>query len=357
MARPEVTDALAELRLLVAQGFFSKERRLGVEQEIFLLDLFGHPSAIAHDIATDDDHVEAGAFVIERATKAFPLDGRALMEIASDLLPWIADVKRRATGRRARAWMGGLVKSERPIVLTDQRLREIAANVPDLAAATRCASYQINLSTTPEAFADDYRFACAIAGPLVALHSPHGDPRLAQLAGALGAERMGFPRVWPTDLPGALEEIAAQPAISISQRRGVGLLDDLSKDLWRWVRPRIEDRSGEVSLRLEVRPLCAGPDLMSELATTAIFVGLMCATRRPSLYPWAYVTPEEATANIVSAGRDGLRATLSYGAGRESVIASELCRYLVGHAAVGLAELGVEPSEIRVYMDILAARR
>jgi hypothetical protein len=124
--------------------------------------------------------------------------------------------------------------------------------------------------------------------------------------------------------------------------------------VWRWNRPLAgREADGSPHVRLEHRPLPAGPSIVDMIANAALYLGLVheqVASGRP--LPCDF---QGARANFYVAARDGLAATLRM-EGHLQPARALLLGPLLDRAHAGLVDLGVSPAEAERYLSIIRAR-
>ncbi len=126
--------------------------------------------------------------------------------------------------------------------------------------------------------------------------------------------------------------------------------------IWRWNRPLVGfDDDGRVHLRLEHRPLPAGPTLVDAMANLAFAVGLITALSALDEPPERQLPFDLARANFYAAARDGLAAAF---AGRPPLAgpAHAVVLGLLPLAADGLAQLGVTRALADTWLALIEAR-
>jgi hypothetical protein len=138
---------------------------------------------------------------------------------------------------------------------------------------------------------------------------------------------------------------------------GVPRLDELrlhQGTVWRWNRA-IYDSGFGGHVRIEMRPLPAGPTVVDMLANAAFLLGLTLALA-PDAERWTrQLLFARAHANFYDAARLGLEAELAWpGAGR--VGAAELVARLLPEARRGLVEAGVDPAEADRLLEVVGGR-
>jgi len=127
--------------------------------------------------------------------------------------------------------------------------------------------------------------------------------------------------------------------------------------IWRWNRPLIGfDGDGTPHLRIEHRPMSAGPTIADMMANLAFYYGLAaCLIDAPSP-PEARLPFAEARDNLYAAARFGLAAEVRWFDGDAVRIGELVVDTLIDHARAGLATLGVDATLAREWLAIVEAR-
>jgi len=126
--------------------------------------------------------------------------------------------------------------------------------------------------------------------------------------------------------------------------------------VWRWNRPLVGfDPDGQMHLRVEHRPLPAGPTLTDMMANLAFSLGLIAHLAALDRPPEQALPFDLARANFYAAARDGMAASLTWLDGRAGR-AQALLLELVEPAADGLARLGVAQPLIDRWLGTVQAR-
>jgi len=253
------------------------------------------------------------------------------------------------------------------------------------------ASFQVHFQCAPEEFAELYNVAQVISGPLLAIsvNSPlvlgrrlWKESRIALFEGAVDARsdsqqaRGQVPRVrfgdgWIANSvmeifredvaryrtllsahadPDPMQEILAGRAPKLSALRLH------NGTVFRWNRACYGVANGQAHLRIEHRPLPAGPTSLDQMANAAFFFGLMAGLSREISDVRREFSFADVKRNFMSAARDGLKSQQSWCSGR-SVAAPELIlRTLLPLAERGLAALAVTRAEIDRYLAVIEAR-
>ena len=128
--------------------------------------------------------------------------------------------------------------------------------------------------------------------------------------------------------------------------------------MWRWNRA-IYDSGFGGHLRIEMRPLPAGPTVIDMLANAAFLLGLTLALA-PDAEDWSRrLLFARAHANFYDAARLGLEAELEWpggDGGSERLGAAELVPRLLPEARRGLVEAGVDEAEAERLLAVIGDR-
>ncbi|WP_419419852.1 hypothetical protein ACNVED_00675 [Legionella sp. D16C41] len=126
--------------------------------------------------------------------------------------------------------------------------------------------------------------------------------------------------------------------------------------IYRWNRPVIDfNNKGQPHLRIEHRGLSTGPTIIDMIANAAFFYGLLSyfslqSTSIEHLLPF-YL----AKNNFFEAARHGFNAQFTWFLGKK-MNACLLLKELIPKARKGLLALGINNSDIELYLDIIAER-
>lgn len=252
-------------------------------------------------------------------------------------------------------------------------------------------SIQVHLQLDPSRLVDAYNAAQAIAGPLVAVaanaplllqHRLWEESRIPAFQQGVdirdahhrrrgGWRRVHFGESWVEHsvLEIFRDQVArhrllligdpGESARAILARGEVPRLRALSLhngSLYRWNRPCYGVTDGTPHLRIEHRPLPAGPTVLDEVANTALFVGLVegLPQARPDLT--ARLAFDDVRANFTAAARYGLDATMRWTGGASVAVRTLLLDELLPTAAAGLEAVGVTADEIGRYLGVIRGR-
>ena len=126
--------------------------------------------------------------------------------------------------------------------------------------------------------------------------------------------------------------------------------------VYRWNRPCYGITEGKAHLRIENRYLPAGPTPIDEVANAALWFGLVSAMAREESDVTQRLSFEDARANFLAAGRNGLGSELTWLDGRDVSSRELLLTELLPAARSGLERGGVAPEDIERYMGVVEER-
>jgi hypothetical protein len=158
-----------------------------------------------------------------------------------------------------------------------------------------------------------------------------------------------------------LPVLSGEDPLAVVRADGVPRLDELrlhQATVWRWNRA-IYDSGYGGHLRIEMRPLPAGPTVVDMLANAAFLLGLTLALASDA-DRWTDSLPfARAHANFYDAARLGLEAELDWphpGGPPERVGAAELVTRLLSDARRGLIDAGVDADEADWLLGVIGDR-
>jgi gamma-glutamyl:cysteine ligase YbdK (ATP-grasp superfamily) len=395
-------------RMLREHLFDADPAQVGLEIELNLVDSHGVPSMrnadVLEAIADPAWATELGQFNIEINVPPRRLNGDAISGLEQEVRTSlnVADEKARGTGTRL-VMIGilptlaetdmhedTLSANARYRVLNEQifaargedmrieidgaeRLLTLAGSITPEAA---CTSVQLHVQVTPEAFANYWNAAQAIAGVQVALaaNSPFlfgrqlwhetritlfeqaTDTRPDELKEQGVRPRVWFGERWITSVFDLFEEnIRYFPALlpicededplAVLDAGGCPQLAEMSLHngtIYRWNRPVYAVVDGKPHLRVENRVLPAGPSVADVMANAAFYYGLvrtLAEAQRPIWTQMSFATAEE---NLHEAARHGMDAQLYWPGVGEVPVTELVLRRLLPMARQGLDQWGVD---------------
>lgn len=127
--------------------------------------------------------------------------------------------------------------------------------------------------------------------------------------------------------------------------------------IWRWNRPLVGfDDDATPHLRVEHRPMAAGPTIADMMANLAFAVGLIAEAAAAETPPEAVLPFAALRRRFVAAARDGLAARCEGGDVPGETLRDALLGGLVARARDGLARLGVTPALADGWLQLVEAR-
>lgn len=122
--------------------------------------------------------------------------------------------------------------------------------------------------------------------------------------------------------------------------------------IWRWNRPLIGlDDSGNPHLRIEHRVPSAGPTIPDSIANILFFYGALLHLLELEKPPEKEISFENARKNFYRAAKDGLDARIVWTGGINCTVRELLQEELLMGASRTLLKKGIDPNQIRYYLD------
>jgi gamma-glutamyl:cysteine ligase YbdK (ATP-grasp superfamily) len=421
--RDKIRDSLDVFaRMLREHRFEADALQVGQEIELNLVDSGGMPSmrnaAVLDAIADPAWATEVGQFNLEINVPHRRLDGDAIAGLEQEVRGSLnaADAKARGTGSRIvmvgilptlqkhDVHEGTLSANVRYRVLNEQIF---AARGEDMRIAINGAeqllthsdsitpeaagtSVQLHVQVSPEAFANYWNAAQAIAGVQVALaaNSPFlfgrqlwhetritlfeqaTDTRPDELKHQGVRPRVWFGERWITSVfdlfeenfryfPALLPLCEEEDPMTALDRGTCPQLGEMSLHngtIYRWNRPVYAVVDGQPHLRVENRVLPAGPTVADVMANAAFYYGLVRALAEAERPVWTQMTFATAAENLHEAARHGLGARLYWPGLGEAPVAELVLRRLLPLARGGLRRWGVDPGSADRLLAIIEQR-
>src|SRR5579864_1170185 len=395
---------------------------VGQEIELNLTDEHGMPSmrnaAALAAIASPAWDTEVGQFNLEINVRPRMLDGDALDTLETELRADLnaADTRARTVGSHLvmigilptlaehDVNEGSMSANERYKVLNEQIFaargedmrieidgaERLLTHMDSITPEAACTSVQLHTQVSPDAFANYWNAAQAIAGAQVALaaNSPFlfgkqlwhetritlfeqaTDTRPDELKEQGVRPRVWFGERWITSVfdlfeenlryfPALLPICEDEDPLAVLDAGDSPQLAEMSLHngtVYRWNRPVYGVVDGTPHLRVENRVLPAGPTIADVVANAAFYYGLVRALAEAQRPIWTQMSFATATENLHEAARHGLDANL-YWPGLGDVPASELVvRRLLPLAHEGLARWGVGSAQADRLLGIVEQR-
>lgn len=127
--------------------------------------------------------------------------------------------------------------------------------------------------------------------------------------------------------------------------------------IWRWNRLLIGfSDTGRLQVRIEHRPLPAGPSLIDMMANAALYLGATHFLAELPDPPERDLSFESARTNFYAAARSGLDAEVEWLGGQRIDVRSLLLDELLPMARRGLGALGIAVDECETYLSVISDR-
>ncbi|MBX3604339.1 MAG: hypothetical protein KF788_03665 [Piscinibacter sp.] len=409
-------EELGLLHALDERGALSAHAPMaGLELEAWLIDAQGRPAPrnaeFIERIARPEVVTELGRFNIELNVPPQPVAGDGLARLAQDLEVTWSRCREVAASLGLQVVATGILPSLRDADLTlanlSDRTRYRALNRQvlrqrqgrpirldidgpggdrlhcehrDVMLESAATSFQVHLQVPAAQMLRHYNAAIVASAPLLALaanspllfgHVLWAETRIPLFEQALGVatrvdgvhpalSRVGFGSGYAgySLLEVFRENVERfEPMLPLALGEAPARLAHLrlhNGTIWRWNRPVLGfDEDGTPHLRLEHRPLPAGPTLPDMMAHLACTIGLVHALASEAVPPESRLGFDTAARNFQAAARHGLDARLRWTDGREHA-ATPLLRRLLRQAGDGLADLGAPAA--RTWLGLLDAR-
>jgi gamma-glutamyl:cysteine ligase YbdK (ATP-grasp superfamily) len=413
-------DAFA--RMLRERLFDENPNTVGQEIELNLTDQDGMPSMrnadVLEAIASPAWDTEVGQFNLEINVPPRMLDGDSLDKLETELRADLNSADARARSVGSHLVMVGILPTlaeqdvredsmsanERYKVLNEQIFaargedmrieidgpEQLLAFCESITPEAACTSVQLHTQVSPDAFANYWNAAQAIAGVQVALaaNSPFlfgrklwhetritlfeqaTDTRSDELKEQGVRPRVWFGERWITSVFDLFEEnIRYFPALlpicededpQAELDRGVSpQLAEMSLHngtVYRWNRPVYAVVDGKPHLRVENRVLPAGPSVADVMANAAFYYGLVRSLAEAQRPVWTQMSFTTAAENLHEAARYGLDAQLYWPGLGEAPAAELVLRRLLPQAHEGLLGWGVDPAHADRLLGIIEQR-
>jgi hypothetical protein len=409
-------------RMLSEARFHPERRSFGMEIEFNLTDDAGEPAmvnaAALEAIADPSFQTELGQFNVEINIAPRLLEGAVFSGLERDARASLNNAEGRARTVGAHMMMIGILPTveakhlhaesfsanQRYALLNEQifaargedleiaivGVERLSTYAETIAPEAACTSVQLHQQVDPEAFANHWNAAQAIAGVQVAVaaNSPffYGkelwretrialfeqatDTRSEELKVQGVRPRVWFGERWITSIfdlfeenvryfPALLPVCEDEDPLETLERGDVPRLGELrlhNGTIYRWNRPIYDVVRDQPHLRVENRVLPAGPTVIDTLANAAFYYGLLRVIADQERPVWSQMSFSAAEENFHAGARDGINARL-YWPGIGEVPAAELVlRRLLPLAHEGLRRSGVDPGDADRLLEIIERR-
>jgi hypothetical protein len=421
--RQKVRTCLDVFARMLRESRFEAERRsVGLEIELNLTDEQGDPAMAnaraLEAIADADFQTELGQFNVEINVPPRLLEGNIASELEEAVRGSLNQAEERARTVGAHMMLIGILPTVMDRHLTADSFSEnpryellnqqiFAARGEDLeisisgverlqtfadtiAPEAACTSVQLHQMVDPEAFADYWNAAQAIAGPQVAVaaNSPFffgkelwretrialfeqaTDTRPEELKAQGVRPRVWFGERWINSIfdlfeenvryfPALLPVCEDEDPVETLERGDTPSLPELrlhNGTVYRWNRPIYDVVRDRPHLRVENRILPAGPSVVDIAANAALYYGLLRTLVEEERPLWSRMSFSAAEDNFHAGAREGIDARL-YWPGVGEVPATELVlRRLLPAAHEGLERAGIDVADRDRLLGIIERR-
>ena len=127
--------------------------------------------------------------------------------------------------------------------------------------------------------------------------------------------------------------------------------------IWRWNRPLVGfDDDGTPHIRIEQRVPAAGPTVLDAIANAAFFYGLVKNLADERALGRADLSFTQAKDNFYQAARHGLNSHIVWFGRQKCRLSTLIENQLLLRAEQGLQSLGIDNTDIKVYLDVIRQR-
>lgn len=416
---------LRALERMLAEGMFETGvRRIGAEQEMFLIDQrtwAPAKGALKMLEQLQDPHftTELGMFQLEAncAPQFFSGDGLSLMHAELDMLMEKARTAAEGLGmnavlmgilptlRKSDLGLDSMVPSPRYLalnkVVTEMRggkfelsikgLDELIIDHDSVMLEACNSSFQVHLQVDPGDFARLYNLAQVLAGPIMSIsaNSPivfgrrlWAETRIALFRQAVDTRshthqmreteaRVSFGTRW---VKSSVAEIYREDIARFRTLVGTDLDEDPNAKLdrgeipmlkalrihngtiYRWNRACFGMTDGKPHLRIENRVMPSGPSTIDEIASSALWFGLMSEMGAREEDVTRRIDFDQAAHNFYTAAREGLGSHFLWFDGEEVSARNLMLDRLLPTAEAGLRRQGINEADISKYLGVVDAR-
>ncbi len=408
-------DILHDLRTLERawdEGRFERGvRRIGAEQEVFLIGEGARPAPIATEVLARLEGPythELALFNIEANLPPIELRGDFLRRLEAELSRSIQQVQEAAGALGADVLLTGILPTleeddvgaanmtplARYAALNDGLVRgrgrafdvaihgidDLETVNPTVMLQSANTSFQLHLQVETETFVRLYNLIQVLTGPVLApaVNSPTllgrrlwHETRIALFERSIDGRsfgervrgrrtRVGFGEDWVRE--GAVElfreDVARYRPILVRDgpKEPLGALALFNGTVWRWNRPCFGIVDGVAHVRIENRVLPSGPSVHDAIANAALFYGMVLGLDAELEDVTGRIRFDDVRHNFLAAARDGLGASFHWLDGRQVSANALLLDELLPAAERGLGLVGVPPHEIGHWLETIEKR-
>ncbi len=419
-----ILNDMKALEYMLDKGMFeSGVARIGAEQELCFTDRHYRPAMVGLDILKDidDPHftTELAKFNLEANLDPLIFSGNALSTMERHLTVLLDKAAKAADNHKAKPVLTGILPTiqkgdldfsnitpyDRYRALNNAMIKmrggdfefnikgtdELITKHSTMLFEACNTSFQIHLQIDPDNFVDQYNWAQAIAGPVLAAcsNSPllfgrrlWEESRIAVFEQTVDLKnlnnpereiksRVDFGTDWLREsvteifkydiayykllLAGHIDEDALEQLRNgkIPKLRALNLHNGT---IYKWNRPCYGITNGKPHLRIENRYVPSGPTIVDEIANTAFWLGLMAGMPEYVSEIDAHLDFDHAKHNFLKAAQVGLSAQFKWTDNKVRTAEELILGELLPIARRGLASKNIDPADIDRYLDIIEAR-
>lgn len=409
-------------RMIEEQKFEKGIQRIGAEQELCVVNRNWEPSDQALSVmdAVNEGHFapELAKYNMEINLDPFTLDDDCFSKAEAQLRHLLALAEDEAKSRGLNVILTGILPTITPrhidpdmmtsnprfeemnrvmrehkggdFELHIQGIDELITKHDSIVFEACNTSFQMHLQIEPEELVDQFNWAQAISGPVLAItaNSPFllgkelwAETRIALFQQSIDLRssstlireqqpRVTFGTRWIKDSVAEIfkEDIARFNFLIASdvERDSLEVLDeggmpDLKAlrlhngTIYRWNRPCYGVADGVAHLRIENRYIPAGPTVLDEMANFAFWVGLMKGMPEEYKKIWEKMSFRRVKANFMRAALSGMETKMNWMG--KVVDTKELIQdELLPIAEAGLIKANINRDDIRKYLGVIRQR-
>ncbi len=416
-------DIRALERMLRDRSFETGVRRIGAEQEMFLVNEAWRPLSVALDVLQEVDGpytTELALYNLEANVEPRELAGRCFRDMETRLDELVAHAREAANRLGAEIALTGILptlsKSDvtlenitprtryyalneafakarggEPYKLRIQGSDELYTEHESVMLESCNTSFQVHLQVDPDEFAPLYNIAQLVTAPVMAaaVNSPMlfgkllwDETRIALFQQSIDTRRGSVhvrdlsPRVrfgeeWISNgLMDLLQEDVTRFRVLLTREvteDPIALLESgqmptlqaltlHNGTVYRWNRPCWGVKDGVAHVRIECRVLPSGPTIVDEVANAAFWIGFVLGGLEEYGDIRHRIDFADAKSNFLAAARNGLKAGFRWLDGRSRSAPHLIIEDALPIAHAGLADAGVDPSDIERYLGIIRDR-
>jgi len=411
------------LELMIEKGLFEKSPiRIGAEQEFCLVDDKFMPNGIALDVLKDinDDHftTEIGNYNLEINLDPLELKDDCFSQLHKNLNALLNKARKVANTKNTKILLTGIlptltlghmsIKNMTPIqryyvlneALVESRKQEFDIKIKgvdelnflhDSVMLEGCnTSFQMHLQINPDEFIENYNWAQAISGPILAActNSPllfgkelWNETRISLFTQSVDTRansfllnekqsRVSFGSKWEEgSISNIFKENVSRFRSLVTSEYIMDSVEMLEKGeipkllalslhngtVYRWNRVCYGVGKGKPHLRIENRYIPSGPSVVDEIANMVFWVGVMVGKTEKYKKIHKMMDFKDVNLNFFKAARNGM-TTQFYWDGELISSHNLILNELLPMAFSGLLMAGVDEKEAQYYLGIIENR-